>query len=206
MPSQSDWGWRDAPGAAPAQPHEPWLDLFTAAQSFHLGPSLFPQNLVKAATGLPGSVTSRASSSSHWAKHAQNIMKHTAGSHLKNSSSASAPCMARLLVLKPAGAKMLQIKGRAQLNIHFPRHLVLPIPFLFFSTPLTLRTHCCCFYFVYFEMLLPRSRLVPVGFPSCFPQVKCSFSQLRCLSCWLEKPIQKGWCRDHTVPPRPTCI
>lgn len=137
---------------------------------------------------------------------AQNIMKHTAGSHLNNSSSASAPCMARPLVLKPAGAKMLQIKGRAQLNIHFPRHLLLPIPFLFFSTPLTLRTHCCCFYFVCFEMLLPRSRLVPIGFSSCFPQVKCSFSQLHCLSCWPENPIQKGCCRDHTVPLKPTAF
>lgn len=184
----------------PAQPHETWLDLLTAAESFHWGPSLSPQNLDKAATAsLAALHPVPATEVIGLNTFAQNIMKHAAGSHL-NSLHGSPTCT------ETCWSQNVANKGRAQLNIHFPRHLLLPIPFLLFSTPLTLRTHCRCCYFVCFGILLPRSRLVPLGFSSCFPQVKCSFSQLDCLSCWLEITILKGWCRDHTVSLISTCI
>lgn len=107
------WGWRD--GAAPDALHNPtrhgwicWdqLRAFTwALPSFHKISTRQPQASLVALHHVPATEVIGLNT------FAQNIMKHAAGSHLNNSSPAPALCMARLLGLKPAGAKMLQIKA-----------------------------------------------------------------------------------------------
>lgn len=139
-----------------AQAHETWLDLLTSAESFHLGSSLFLKNLDKASLvalhHVPATEIIRLNT------FAQNITKRTVGSHLNNSSSASALCIASPTCTETCWSQDVANKGRSQLSIHFPRHLMLPIPFLLFSTPLILRTHCRCFYFVCFEIFVTKEQ------------------------------------------------
>lgn len=93
-------------------------------------------------------------------------------------------------------------KGGTQHNIHFPRLLLLPIPFLLFSTPLILTIHCCRFYFVCFEILFPSSKLVPVVFfPVTFPQLivfAVTFPQLLNIDAHSARMMEVPYCISET--------
>lgn len=149
---------------------------------------------------LPGSVTSCASNRIYWAKHV--CTKHYE-THCWESFKQLIFCYCSLhdspTCTETYWSQDFANKGRAQLNIHFPRHLLLPIPFLLFSTPLTLRTHCRCCYFVCFEILLPRSRFIPVGFSKLLSPSQMLFfpvrlPQLLIRNAHSERMVQESYC------------
>lgn len=148
MPAQFDWGWRDACAGRPAQPHETRLDLLTPSWELSLRP--FPFSI----KSWQGSHRPRASNRSYWPKHI--CTKHyetRCWESFKQLIFCSCSLHGSPTCTQTCWSQDVANKSRAQLNIHFPRHLLLPIPFLLFSTPLTSRTHCRCFDFVCFEVL-----------------------------------------------------
>lgn len=170
--------WRSTRYPAQVQQKHSWI----CSHGFHLGFFLFKQKLDKAAAGFLGSI---ATHGNNWNYEAKHICTKHYETHWWDSFKQLISCQCSLLCsptcIETRWSERIVNKGRAELSIPFPRLLLLPIPFLLFSTCLILTTHCC-FYFGYFEILFPSSGLIPVGSSSYFPQVECFF-QLHSLGC-----------------------
>lgn len=123
---------------------ETWLNLLSSACGFHLGFSLFKQKLDKAATGFLGSTASHGNNRNYEAKHicTKHYKTHCWDSFKQLISCQCSPLCSPTCI-ETHWSEDIVNKGRAALSIHFPRLLLLPIPFLLFSTCLILTTHCC---------------------------------------------------------------